>query len=73
MIERLEGGYYVRFNGVLSAVRNPSRSKAEQHLQKLQRGLVQFRPYEGGQQHNPIRTLPYQGYAGPHGRVVRPN
>lgn len=73
MIEQLEGGYYVRFNGQLSEVRNRTRSKAEEHLQKLQRGLVQFKPYKGGQQHNPTRTRLYQGYAGPHGRVVNPN
>lgn len=69
MIEQLEGGYYVRFNGVLSGVRNPTRSKAEAHLQKLQRGLVVLKPLES-KRHNPTRTMPYQGNASNRSRVT---
>lgn len=73
MIEQIEGSYYVRFNGVLSEVRNPTRSKAEAHLQKLERGLVVLRPFQGSQAHAPTRTLPYQGNASSRGRALFPN
>lgn len=73
MILRLDDGYYVRFNGVLSEVRSTTRSKAEAHLEKLQRGLVALRPFKGSQDHNPKRTLPYQGIAGNRGRALYPN
>ena len=69
MIERLEGGYYVRFNGQLSAVRSPTRSKAEEHQRKLDSGLVQFKPLDTCRQHNPVRTLPYNGNASNRSRI----
>lgn len=46
--------FYAQFNGELSAVGFTTADRARAHLDKLQRGLVQFAPLRGSSEHKPL-------------------
>lgn len=42
VLRSANGRWYVKFNGELSAVHKATKEQAEEHLRKLQAGLVKF-------------------------------
>lgn len=42
VLRSANGRWYTKFNGELSAVHKATREQAEEHLRKLQAGLVKF-------------------------------
>lgn len=64
VLRSANGRWYTKFNGELSAVHKSTKGEAEEHLRKLQAGLVKFSKLSESQV-QAKRALPFNagGYA----------